>query len=432
MVWRMIYIEMNDENILFEDTIIKWNHMNIIYKILFDKFKSIINENGKTNLFVMGSNTFRNLPFKLYHMCFVFTRENINNALGANSLKKNINFIEEIPKNNTTDVWFLGGFSIFDKFYTYMDEIIRIKYNFNLDKYSNSKHNKKSFVGRLSELFSIKNDKMKEYHFDETLQQNVFYRIYIYEKIKKKEDDHDPILSDFYYDSNHSINYSLAKVFKIQCAKGFPVFGRNLNYINYVFEETWKFLNGSLDAFDFCNSSKIIMNMNPNPDIDPCTMHTMNVDNIYMHFLRILDFIIGDVNFHLNLKNSYNLTYRPIQIYGLCKNLDINLFFKMNADTGMVDQTMIIHILEMNLVYDYPFIITAYSLIMFILTHYLNQNRMFVYEIFPREIILMVGKCFYPIKEQNCICDYTQYPIIIHDIHKPIQNYCFNDINIIL
>lgn len=425
---------MNDERISFEDTPIKWNHMNIIYKIMFDKFKSILYENGKTNLFVMGNNTFRNLPFKLNYKCFVFTRKNNNSCSSDNCLKRNINYIDEIPKNSLTNVWFLGGISIFDTFHSYMDEIVKIKYYFNLDKYCNSNRKKLNFVETLSDSYQLKNEKIKEYNYDETLHQNIFYRIYIYEKMKKEGVDKTNSiiqLSDFHYDTNHSIRYSLGKVFKLQCGKGFPVFGRNLNYINYVFEESWKFLNGSVDAFEFCNSSKLIIDMTQNPDFDPCTMQTLNMDNISMHFLKILDFIIGDVNFHLNLNNIFILTYRPMQIYGLCKNLDIQLFFKMNTDTGMVDATMIIYILEMNLASDYPFIVTAYSLMMFTLTHYLNQNRMFVYEIFPLEIIFMVGKCFYLIKEQNCICDYKQYPIIIHDIYKPIQNYCFNDINII-
>jgi hypothetical protein len=119
-----------------------------------------------------------------------------------------------------------------------------------------------------------------------------------------------------------------------------------------------------------------------------------------------------------------------MQVFGLCKNFEIQLCFGTNPYQGALNMSMVVSLLENNLAADYPFVVTSLSLIMFAIVNYLNQNRMFVQEIFPGEIIMMMGKCFYALADEIRITDYVQHPVSLASSSKPIPEYTWEDFQI--
>lgn len=426
----MIYITTIDDLVSFEDSPIQWNHMHMMHRLLFKNNNYSFFRNGKTNIFVMGAKTFRNLPYQLNYMCLVLSTRTVSEF--ANCNVKYIRDIDQIPRNSFTDVWFLGGESIFSGLCEYMDEILKVQYFIDSnDIWKNHNFCKKFF--RVPQTFELKSENKKEFYFDVNLNRNVLCKIYFYfRKVNAKEDDAAEN-HRFILDSRSMIKYECGKVFKIACEKGFPIFGRNVNFINYVFVETWKFLNGSPDSYAFCNHYKLIMDMTADNQCDIHSIVTMNQDNIQVHFFSILNWVVNDMHFSENcsLYNSiFYMGYLPVQVFGRCKKFEVQLCFHRSGDVGALFLSMVVTVLETNYFLDYPFVVTSLAFLMFAVTNYLNQNRLFVHEIIPKEIIIMVGKCFYMIADEICIQDFVQYPVLLCDNKKPVQNYDICDFQI--
>lgn len=230
--------------------------------------------------------------------------------------------------------------------------------------------------------------------------------------------------NSYVIDNLYNCVYMLGKVDKIDLLNGFPIFGNfPITYLNSVFIKTLCFLNGDINCFDFCNHFGLIYfnkSVLYTDLLDSVTMINLNKMNLQNTFYNIINQICTDYNV-----NNTILLFHSNQIQFETRNFEIQIHIASVNNT--LELSCIFNIPICNEVDDYPFVITSAAFILYIICHYINNNKTYIYEIVPRDIILSIGKSFYFRGYESLISNYKFIPIILNNFRKPISEYIFQD-----
>lgn len=422
MVWRMILTMSKDKVISIENNQIQWNCFELFHKEIFNNncHKNV------SNHFVMGHNTFRNFKCMWPGFYFVFT-----NCLKPhmNLEIPNVKFItskSEVPSSELINTWFIGGKSIYECFGECMDEIITIQLSIDTSQIFKNLQLAKT-IFELPVNFILMN-KYSEYIYENGLGKSILKKTSKYKNNKKNEEKIntnnnntnigvDYKMNNFSIDPQfQNIKYQLSKTIEINLMEGFPFY--DSYNLEYIFNETWNFLNGSCNSYLFCNHLGLQCVPKTNEIMDTMTMLETNRNNINLAFINQINAMCN--YFHVPVNNLYLSVYKPLLLeYETARAFEIQLL----CIQGEIH--LLYYLPQMNEIIDKPFVIMALSFLLFSIVHYLNENRTCPVPVYykPGKIKIMIGKLFYYMEQETFANDYRMVPIYMNSFQKNLLDY---------
>lgn len=413
MVWRMILTMSKDKVISLENNAIQWNYFELFHKEIF-------NTNCYSNLschFVMGHNTFRNFKCLWPGQYYVLTNCYLPNMNSEISNVRFVTSIFQIPKNEYINTWFIGGKSIYESFVDYMDEIISIQIGIDTNEMFKNLELKK-IIFELPEYFKIQN-KYTEYIFENGLGRNILKKTIKYKNTNvDKKEKLDEMQTNLFAVDPHvpNVKYKISTTIDINMNEGFPLYD-NFN-LEFVFNEMWSFLNGSCNAYLFCNHFGLQCVPKTSEISETMTLIERNKLNINTSFINQIQNLCN--YFHVPANNLFISVYKPLLLeYDTARAFEVQLL----CIQGNID--LIYYLPQMNEIIDKPFVVMGLSFLLFSIVHYLNENRTCLVPVCykPGSIKIIVGKLFYYIEQENFSKNYRMVPLYMPSFKKNLTDY---------
>lgn len=366
MVWRMICITSRENIMTFTDVF----DIENIFQVMMTEIKRY----SSPYTVVIGHKTYRNLTSMFDCPIHVFTKNRNASHLSPDIF---VNDISEIPDYEGLNVWFVGSVEIYNSFICYMDEIVRVQYNFFLNDYipnilPNTSTTRiyfnipSEFVGYGE---SRKNIATSQNGSDYIITADTFKRRILKEKSNRLD------ISKFNFHMGCSVKslYAYKYVFDVKC--GIPLFHSDC-YHRYMVDEFTNSLSNKPVA-DFCSRFHV-----SEEDVD-----------------------LSDFGAKLQMKLDEVLEKRTKCVHYIHKNpvstRDFEFYVYFTDTEKEIYMSLHHYITEMDIYSDYSYVITYLSLLLYTISHYMTQNDNVYRRIHvPSDICVFCSESYYHVKNE--------------------------------